>query len=165
MLLIFGCWVLLHFALYVLVLRQHNAFQRERVIFLYHLLPAIGVTVLVGGILLIWPTSSNFLKAVSVLALQGCYSLTFLELWSLSQIGYSIDILMRCDTARARNRSFDATEFERVGAGKKAERLEGLLRLGLATPGVRGYRLSRSGKVLAGCLQVIRSLSSHREAE
>src|SRR5207248_3861685 len=84
-------YVAAHFGLYALVLRRLPRFIEERVIFAYHAVSAVVLTVLAPGLWLVGVI--DFATLVGLVSLHGLYSMSFLELWSLSQGGYSLQIL------------------------------------------------------------------------
>ncbi len=151
-----------HFALYVLVLRHLGAFRRELPIFLYHFLPAILVACGAAGAVLIDPSLESGFEAAFVLAAQGIYSLSFLELWALAQGGYSVHILMQMDASRGIETA--PADLERFGSGKQHDRLRGLRALGLIRPLRSGYMLTAAGRIVAGFLHAIRRIANVREA-
>ena len=124
-------YVALHFMLYVLVLRHHAAFGREATIFGYHFWSAILVSV---GSLLCWLVFANevvFAAAVAAICIHGIYSISFLELWSLSEGGYSLSILRLVKQASDEGRKIDQGTLLAIGNAKKGSRVQGLLKLRL----------------------------------
>jgi hypothetical protein len=152
MLAAFFGYLVVHVTLYVLLCRQLTAFQRERTILRYHAIPALAVTVLCAAAFLDEPTSERFAEAVIVIGLQGIYSLSFLELWSLAQIGYSLAILMGLDTAQQTGTEPDLKGLEAMGAAKRAGRIKALTRLGLVDADGALLRLTRWGGMGATAL-------------
>src|SRR5947209_379685 len=115
--------------LYLLLLRYIRAFSRERVIFLYHV-GSVGVLVF----LLMWssPRVLGLLDSATLTALSvhGVYSLSFLELWSLSQGSFSLSILAQVNCLREAGRGAqvaDLLPLARVGGTKRRQRNESLM--------------------------------------
>lgn len=138
----------LHFLAYAILLRNQPFFFGEKNIFLYHfvsLILVLVISVIFGAL------DRGFLKwALGGVALHGIYSLSFLELWALSDGGYSLRILDRIDHAGA---SADFDSLRVLGASKKKYRLDSLKRLNLITPRPSGeWTLTRLGRALAGFL-------------
>lgn len=160
----FTIYLLLHFAIYAVVLRRRPLFHRELPIFLYHVLPASLAAIGAVGSIIAEPSVDLLLQAVWIVAIQGMYSLSFLELWALSQGGYSIHILSRHESSYRNGTLAEPTGLDQFGAAKKGDRLRGLrhLRLIRAVPG--GYGLSTAGRVVAGFLNVVRWVANVRES-
>lgn len=165
MIILFFIYLLVHLALYALVLRQRPVFHGELPIFLYHALPAAFVALLAVGAIAFEPSVDRLLQATLFLALQGIYSISFLELWSLAQGGYSIQILIQLESARRAGAPPDLAPLEQVGASKKRDRLRGLRNLALVRPkSGGGYGLTAAGRVVSGFLHAIRWLARVRES-
>jgi hypothetical protein len=69
--------------------------------------------------------------AAAALAAHGIYSTSFLELWSLAEGGYSLSILRLLKGAREAGRTVDLATLHAIGAQKKGNRVQGLLKLHL----------------------------------
>ncbi|HJT78345.1 MAG TPA: hypothetical protein VJ739_14170 [Gemmataceae bacterium] len=163
MVLLFFGYVAAHFAAYVLLFRHRAAFRRERPIFLYHAGPALAVTLTALALALAAPTPGRLAAFVLVVSLHGVYSISFLELWSLAQGGYSVNMLGWFERANAAGARPDLAELETIGSGKKADRLGGLQRLGLLQPHGPGYRLTGRGRLVAAALYGILRLANLKE--
>ena len=106
-----------HLAVYVFFLRHLGLFSRERAIFLYHFVSLLGVLLFFG---------ESFSKIISVMSLHGIYSLSFLELWALSQGGYSLRILEGVHQAALEGKVFEINPFKELGESKKKGRIHTL---------------------------------------
>lgn len=149
-------YLIAHLALYLLFLRHRTSFRSERVIFLYHLIPSLILSVAIGGALITAPSTPGTLaSAVLIISLQGIYSLSFLELWSLAQGSYSISILISLWNAAQEGKQPNFAVLEHIGARKRAERLDGLKRLGLIQGDKGVYRLTDVGLVAASFIGLI----------
>ena len=131
MILAFCAYVAMHFVAYLLIFRHTDTFRSERAIFLYHFVPAVVTSLLVLAVSVVGFSENTFAAAVLVISLQGIYSLSFLELWSLAQGGYSISILISVDAASRGGIAPDFSALESIGASKRAGRLDDLQGLGL----------------------------------
>lgn len=160
-------YVVGHLLLYVLVLRRRDAFRSERVIFRYHVLSALlltavaltGLAATVAGWLA--PGSGvNLDTAVAVVALHGTYSLSFLEVWSLAEGGYSLQILEHVRSAEQAGRPLDVAALRAIGSAKQASRLDGLGRLGLVRQHGEQIELTGVGRVIAAVLASIAWLTN-----
>lgn len=127
----YAVYLAIHLLLYAVVLRRLPAFRRERTIFAYHALSAAGVTVLALLSLFASSGGPDFEWAIAVIALHGIYSTTFLELWSLSEGGYSLQIMEHFQRAEQRGEVANVEALRAIGAAKLGNRLEGLSGAGL----------------------------------
>lgn len=155
-----GCYLACHLLLYVTALRTLAAFSRETIIFRYHWVSAVIVGSVVTVAVANTRSWSDLAAAVGVLSLHGIYSMSFLELWSLAQGGYSLSILEEAGRVGPPGESIvesqrDVSILHQIGASKTRNRLETVERLGL----VRGQgdliALTPFGRVVAGALGVI----------
>jgi len=139
-----------HFGLYVLVLRHQPRFIEERVIFAYHAGSAVLLTVLE---LVLWLVGAiDLATLVGLLSLHGIYSMSFLELWSLSQGGYSLQILDLIDRSGAAGAPVALETLCSIGASKRAGRLGGIERLGLIRRDGDRVSLTSAGRTVASIL-------------
>jgi hypothetical protein len=74
---------------------------------------------------------SRFAELVLALSVHGIYSVSFLELWSLAQGGYSLSILRSVARSEANGVEPDFSRLKWIGETKQRERIVGLQRLGL----------------------------------
>lgn len=153
----FVLYVVGHFALYVLCLRHQTVFRREVVIFTYHVVPYVLWVAL--GMFLWYSGAANATDSIetitAIAAGHGIYSLSFLELWSLSQGGYSLSILDEVDRAERIDQSPDWNRLALIGDKKQSDRLKALLGLGLIRSDDAGYRLTGLGMVVALALALL----------
>lgn len=156
------CFLACHFFTYVLALRNLACFRKEKVVFLYHALPGLMLAAAAGAACWLNPDLGIVAKAVLIIAIQGIYSLTFLEFWSLAQGGYSLTILAQLEDARRRGMAMDCYALADVGASKKAERVASLIRLGLVAETSAGFTLTRKGRSIGRCLDFIVRLANVR---
>jgi len=160
-LLLITAYLLVHAGLYGGWLRHRAALRGERTIFLYHFLSWI---ISVGGAGA-WGLCTQGLPAAGALtvlcgSLHGIYSLSFLELWSLSQGSYSLSIL----TAVERDSTLeslrpDAALLGAIGQQKRAARLVSLQRLGLLNA---REAVTPPGRLAAALISGIITLSNGR---
>lgn len=160
---VFLLYLLTHLLLYVALLRDASIFRKEWPIFLYHAIPASMVAAFALSMMVIDGGESRFARAAIVVGIQGIYSLSFLELWSLSQGGYSLRILAAIAEAeheRGKNKLFNGEQF---GETKRAARIAGLRRLGLIRLTGDHYILTTEGRLAAGALGAVARLSGIRQ--
>jgi len=148
-------YVLGHFALFAAIFRHARAFHAERTIFLYHLISAV-VLAMVAGALAMWDVSL-LIGAIGLLSIHAIYSITFLELWSLAEGGYSLAILRELTGPRQRGR-LQSDSMRTLGGGKVRTRIESLARLGLLRPTGDQVELTRLGRVAGWTQAVFRSM-------
>jgi hypothetical protein len=155
------CWLALHFFVYALVLRHRSTFQTERGIFLYHLVSALLITTSAAFSCVLFASEPMFAAAVGIVAAHGIYSVSFLELWSLSQGSYSLSIM--AGTRKVLSRADLVDIFSRIGNEKKEGRIAGLSSSGLVHRDGGSWRLTAAGRVLANLLRVFLWLANIRE--
>lgn len=120
-----------HFAAYALVLRHSASFRTERGILFYHA-GSLTLAVLAAlGFALVDLAGFGAPAVILVLSAHGIYSLSFLELWSLAEGGYSLQIIASIARAQATGSEPDFVRQQQVGDEKQRDRLAGLMKLGL----------------------------------
>ncbi|GIW82349.1 MAG: hypothetical protein KatS3mg105_4156 [Gemmatales bacterium] len=155
--LVFVSYLVAHFAFYVFIARRNAWLRSEKAIFAYHFFPACVVAILY---LLFAMYDDKWNVFVFVISLQGIYSLSFLELWSLTQGSYSLSIL----EAIERNAAASAIDnLSTIGEQKRAARLENLQNLGFVRLRDGKYQLTPWGSVAAWCCVLLTSLSNVSE--
>jgi hypothetical protein len=94
--------------------------------------------------------------AVVLLSAHGIYSLSFLELWSLTQGSYSLSILEKAlvEPLTAQHES-DIQELIEIGISKQQDRIIALQNLGLVKGYNNDFRLTSKGRKLASILSMI----------
>lgn len=121
--------ILMHLLFFLVLLRHRQAVKQERGIFLYHAVffvfacfgAALASAVLIGDV--------DFKTLVIVASLQGIYSMTFLESWSLSEGSFSYSILALL--IQRRGQKLDVEASKSIGAQKRSVRSSSLVKLGL----------------------------------
>lgn len=131
MLIAIAAYLAAHFAVYVLVVRHMPSLHSEKGIFLYHVASAVSVGFAGLSFAIIDPVGFGAPGLVFVLSVHGIYSLSFLELWSLAEGGYSLYILGSIARAQAAGGEPDFADQEQIGEAKQRDRLDGLKKLGL----------------------------------
>lgn len=148
-----GCYLVCHLLLYATVLRTLPAFSRENVIFWYQ-----GISVLVVGSVVTVSVAhprrwGDLAAAIAVLSLHGIYSMSFLQLWSLAQGGYSVGILEDVGHVGLLVPSQrDVSILHQIGASKRQNRLGTIERLGLVRVSGDVIALTPFGRRVAGSL-------------
>ena len=156
-------YTVVHVGVYLGVLRRRPAFEREMVVFLYHALSFVGLAAVTGAVLLLPDGPSDVAAALGGLAMHGIYSTSFLELWSLAQGGYSLQILDAVGRLGASGDGVDRTVLRGIGEAKRVGRLDGLGRLGLVRRSGREASLTHVGRLVAAFLALIVWLANVKE--
>jgi hypothetical protein len=134
----------------VVVLRRYAAFSQEATIFGYHFWSAVLVSVGSGGCWLVFGKDVALAAVVDAICIHGIYSTSFLELWSLSEGGYSLSLLRLVRNAGAEGGAVDRSALIAIGNTKKGARVQGLSRLRLVRRTVdEQLELTAFGRVAA----------------
>lgn len=147
-----------HVLAFTLVLRGRRAFAREGVILAYHVASfAAGALALLAWA---WPAlEARVPAATGVLCLHGIYSLSFLELWSLTQISYSLELVDRIAAGQTPAESEARARFAAVGVDKRRQRVEDLRRLKLVAGEGEALRPTLRGLVWGAGFRAVRWLT------
>jgi hypothetical protein len=152
-----------HLLAYLAVFRHWRIFAGERTIFAYHGLAFAVVLAMVATAFA--RGAIGFAGLCGLLALQFVYSISFLELWSLAQGSYSLQILTRVSREASTPREEIVATCEAIGGEKKRHRLDNLLTFRLVEKSVDGrLELSAMGAMLAKLLRAIMRFSAVRDA-
>ena len=149
-----------HLVLYFAVLRHLPAFRTERTIFLYHALSALGVSLVAIASLFVPGSEADLAWVVAVIALHGIYSTTFLEVWSLAEGGYSLQILEHLERAERRGEEPDPEALRAIGVAKQGNRLAGLASVGLVRQEAGRVSLTPTGRAVASCFALLAWLTN-----
>lgn len=151
----YAVYIAAHLVLYFAVLRHLPAFRTERTIFLYHALSAIGMSLVVVASMFVPGSDVDLIWVVAVIALHGVYSTTFLEVWSLAEGGYSLQILEQVERAERLGEGLDPEALRAIGIAKQGNRLAGLASIGLVRQEGGRVLLTGAGRVLASCFALL----------
>jgi len=156
-------YFVLHLTLCGVAARLSPAFRSERGIFLLHVVSYM-LAVMATGIAA-WMLDRGHLVQWVVLAagLHGIYSLSFLEVWSLTQGSYSLSLLVRVAELGPEATHPRLQALQSVGMNKQAHRQDDLIRMGLLRMNHNQEpRLSRLGAICARTFRAIRWLTNGR---
>ena len=120
-------WCAIHFTLFV-ALQNPKADNRERRAFLLHVVSFGSLSVL-----FLWATVVGKISVTAAsggIAVHGIYSLSILELWSLSEGSYSVAILLELFKS-PRTEVYLIERYSALGQAKKDTRLRALREAGL----------------------------------
>jgi hypothetical protein len=152
MLIAIAAYLAAHFAAYALILRHRASLRTEKGILLYHLGSAVFVGLAGLGVAIIEPAEFGVPGLVLLLSAHGIYSLSFLELWSLAEGGYSLYIIRSIARAEAAGSEPDFAREEQIGGQKQRDRLAHLKELGLVAIRDGVIRLTVRGRIVATIL-------------
>jgi len=145
----YAVYIVAHLLLYILILRRLIVFRREIVIFGYHAISFVAVVaVVLAGVALSWAIADLY-EAVAIIALHAIYSLSFLEVWSLSEGGYSLQIMEHLALAERQGQPADLEALRAIGSAKQGNRLDGLASVGLVRQTDGAVELTATGRLVA----------------
>ena len=159
-------YLVLHALAYFVVLRALPAFTSERGAFLYHFCSGVLFT-LAAAVCWLWVPASQITTALAVgtVMLHGVYSLSFLEVWSLTEGGYSLQIMRAIGDSEAAGQPLSVSELEQVGRGKQSSRTASLEKFGWISRAEGSFRLTPRGRLVATVLYGLRALVSTRPGQ
>jgi hypothetical protein len=146
-----------HLGVYAFVLRDMGGLRSERGIFLYHFASAVLAGLVALAFAVFDPDAFGLAGVVLVLSLHGIYSVSFLELWSLAQGGYSLSIIAGVAQAEASGEELDLAGLAAIGRAKQTDRIGALERLGLVSGTEGRIALTSRGDRVAFLLHALRS--------
>jgi len=149
---------------YVVWLRHSTFLQSEKGILLFHLISwCLAVSFTVIGLLLLRENSDTLLMCVAIVsAAHGIYSLTFLELWTLSEGSYSFQLLSAIESNGSVTKQV-VNELVDVGNKKRVRRIETLIGLGLVRREGALLKITPKGIAPAIAMRVLHLLCNLRD--
>jgi hypothetical protein len=151
-------WPAFHFASYYLLFRKMEQFRTERGIFFLHFASFLSLSIVcIFTLFRSGAIPHDFAEATFSLSIHGIYSLSFLELWSLSQGSYSLRIASLISENRQVPERFSVQAASDIGSDKLSQRIESLRRLRFISA---DDRLTILGCIAASLLQGILYISS-----
>ena len=152
---------LIHLLLYLCILKRFIITERN--IFLYHVF-SLMVSCCYCMVFMfnhVHHLSESLTWCGIVMGIQGIYSISFLELWSLTEGSYSISILRKI----FENKDVSIQELENIGKNKQAARVEDLIRLNLIKRSDTRLELTCFGGAVSMAAQIIVYLSNTKMVE
>jgi hypothetical protein len=149
-----------HFLSYFSYFKNLQAMRTEIGILLFHFL---SFFVVVG--VAYWLASPQGVAYAMTVALtagaaHGIYSLSFLELWSLAEGSYSLQILRAIETQQLQSSEAVVALLSDVGERKKNQRLGSLEALNLVSRDGNVLELTAAGRLISRSLRAIRWLTN-----
>ncbi len=155
-------WLSTHFFLYVVWLRRWAALRTETGIFRFHLYSVLALALVTGAGLFWGGIPQSWAVLAAVVSLHGIYSVSFLELWSLAQGGYSLSILDKAASGANLTAPQERRELEQIGDLKRCDRLSALRSFGLVALDGEKLRLTASGRICNSVLRAVIALANLR---
>jgi hypothetical protein len=154
-----ACYLLLHCLAYIFDFRRRRFFRTERGILLFHVISALAVSTIMAGVFSTAPSVDRFALLIGAGAAHGIYSLSFLEIWVLSEGGYSLRVLNELVARGAATTDELERKFIDLSVRKKSGRIESLGGLGLIA--VQGDRIALTckGRGAAAILATIAAMA------
>lgn len=156
-------YVAVHFAAYTLFFRKQGYLRSEKRIFLFHFISTCLVAGAITVSVLALDAPEPLSVIVGVVAMHGIYSLSFLGMWSLSQISYSFSILTVVGNGGVMRPAAIIEEMSKVGDAKKTDRLGSLSTLGLIRRNGDTLGLTPRGHTIAIFLRTLQWLTNLKD--
>jgi len=147
-------FILIQFISYMLIVRNLYIFKSEKGIFLYHLIPGLLITAIT---IYLWFILKNTVLADLILciSLYGIYAISFLELWSLAQGGYSLSIIEEIRIAEFECRKPDINKLVSIGKIKFTNRIQSLLNKKILLEEKGNFELTSKGRLIFTVLNFV----------
>jgi len=142
------------------ILRMLHPIRNERAIFLLHVAAFVSFAIICAAAYVRYPGLSATV-VVGALSLNAIYCLSFLELWSLAEGGYSISMLKSLKTG-PKARALVAEEAAAIGDRKRDNRIAALQNLGLVGKVNGTFTLTPRGQLVASAVALLRGLANFR---
>ena len=150
-------WCLGHLSTFV-IMRGRPLVASERRIFRFHVASFAALTIVVAFFV---ASGASIATGAGALSLHGIYSLSFLELWSLSEGGFSVIALLKLSLKPVCRASLLA-ELGTIGQRKKDDRLQKLISGGLIS-GDAILTLTERGRWAANAVLFLRSIANFKD--
>ena len=137
------------------LLQQRKSDRAERTVLLVHVGSFVALATGLGAALLLRVPDVTVAGAVAAAVLHAIYSLSWLELWALSDGSLSLRILAATVKARRRSRGDIVAAHLPLVTAKKSQRIDGLVALGLVRKDNGSYHLTGRGRRLSGVLMIV----------
>ncbi|PWU09366.1 MAG: hypothetical protein C5B47_03510 [Verrucomicrobia bacterium] len=150
-------YILSHFVLYIQFVRRSSWGKTERGIFRYHFYSVLGFGASVLALCAFYKFGTGLW--ISALAFHGIYSLSFLELWSLSQGSYSLQLLESIGNESDLSQLRKLSQLQKLGDFKIERRLASLSGLQLIRAQEKNITLTFAGAILASFFRLVAELT------
>jgi len=150
-------WCVGHLTTFV-ILRGRSFVGNERGILRFHVASFSALATVVAVFV---ASGASIGTSAGALSLHGIYSLSFLELWSLSEGGFSVMALLKLSLKPVPRVSLLA-ELGTIGQRKKDDRLQKLISGGLIS-GDAILILTERGRWAAKAVRLLRSIANFKD--
>lgn len=147
-------YIAVHVLVYLVCLRDRQWFSGEKAILVYHLAPFAIVTAALLPRFALSP-AAQWAAPAAMLLLLALYSFSSLEVWALSDGGYSLRILDRIDIVGRAGLTLELDDLVRLGESKRETRIGSLQRLRLVRRDGQVLGLTPLGRAIAAGLSFI----------
>jgi hypothetical protein len=155
-------YVATHLVLYVVIVRKRQV--HEAGIFLFHAGSFLVFLTMLLGITLFSFSGGLLAGALAGVSVHAIYSLSFLELWALSDGSLSLRIMADVAGSGRSTRADIIARNHPTSDKKKQHRMETLMRLGLARKDGCDYHLTGHGRLLAAIFAAIAASADIHES-
>jgi uncharacterized protein YoaH (UPF0181 family) len=150
-------WCLGHLSIFV-IMRGRPLVASERRIFAFHIASFAALTIVVA---IFVASGASIGTGAGALSIHGIYSLSFLELWSLSEGGFSVIALLKLSRKPVPRVSL-LDELGTIGQRKKDDRLQKLISGGLVS-GDAILALTERGRWAANAVRFLRLVANFKD--
>jgi membrane-associated HD superfamily phosphohydrolase len=140
-----------HILLYFFFLRKKV--RTEVNILGYHILLSLFLAVIT--ILFLKSQYASYSAIILTVSIYGIYSLSFLELWTLSQISYSREILVKAKNGIISENNDYFVQLQNLGDQKRVARLNSLKSKRIIFIKNNTWHLTKLGQFIANILNII----------
>jgi hypothetical protein len=154
-----------HVFAYFMLLRPKRESLREHSIFGFHVISASLYSFTCIAVAMLDRSDTAVAIAGGLIALHGIYSITFLELWSLAQGSFSLQILKRVALSGNVSEETLVRDLSIVGWEKTQNRTNALLGMGLIRNQGGHLTLTSSGRVVSCALRALLHVANYPRSE
>lgn len=144
-------YLMIHLAI-IRIFQRGNSGRAERSILLLHVASFFVLLTLLSTTLILRFPSATLSGATAALFLHAVYSLSYLELWALSEGSLSLRILADVAMTAPRPRAEVIAAHVLLVDSKKTQRMTTLIALGIVRKDESAYCLTSAGQLLSGLL-------------
>jgi len=149
--------ILLNLVGYFLFLTHRRYPLTEGTVLKYHVVSFCLAMLLCGGLAFL--AEDGFAAWIAAVSLHGIFSMSFLELWSVSQGSFFLSVMDRLEVWRGTEGEgvpFDVSSLAEIGRGKRISRLQALLAKGWVRDDGRVLALTKTGRIVSHAFDVLR---------
>ena len=150
-----AAYLIAHSIVYTCAARFNAWLMRERGVFRYHFFSALLFSLAAFAYAFADGSETAAANAFGLVAVHAIYSMSFLELWSLTQGSYSVQVLQAVRAAGTKSKSEAIRELADIGETKRHQRLDGIVGLRLVRRERDLYCLTPRGSVSAAVVRAL----------